>query len=50
LEASVLPGTPQAPPQPITQEIPLELEQISPPVQETRDEVSINTYTFIFIQ
>jgi hypothetical protein len=48
LEASVLPGTPQA--QPITQEIPLELEQISPPVQETRDEVSINTYTFIFIQ
>jgi hypothetical protein len=49
LEASALPGTPQTPPQLITQEIPLEPEQTSPPVQETRIEVSVNTCTFISI-
>jgi hypothetical protein len=50
LEASVLQGTPQAPPQLITQEIPLEPEQNFPPIQESRNEVSVNTYTFISIQ
>jgi hypothetical protein len=49
LEASALPGTPQTPPQLITQEIPLEPEQTSPPVQETRIELSVNTCTFISI-
>jgi hypothetical protein len=49
-EPSALPGTPQAPSQLITQEISLEPEQTSPPIQETRDEVSINTCTFISIQ
>jgi hypothetical protein len=50
LEASALPGTPQAPPQPTTQEIPLEPEQDSPPVQETRIEVSVNICTVISFQ
>jgi hypothetical protein len=50
IEASALPGTPQAPPQLITQEIPLEPEQNSPPIQESRNEVSINICTFISIQ
>jgi hypothetical protein len=50
IEASALPGTPQAPPQLITQEIPLEPKQTSPPVQEARNEVSVNTCTFISIQ
>jgi hypothetical protein len=50
LEASALPGTPQTPLQLTTQEIPLEPEQTSPPVQETRIEVSVNTCTFISIQ
>jgi hypothetical protein len=50
LEASALPGTLQAPPQPTTQEIPLEPEQDSPPIQESRNEVSVNTCTFISIQ
>jgi hypothetical protein len=49
-EASALLGTPQAPSQLITQEIPLEPEQTSPPVQETRNEVSLNICTFISIQ
>jgi hypothetical protein len=49
LEASALPGTPQAPPQLITQEIPLDPEQTSSPIQETRNEVSVNTCTFISI-
>jgi hypothetical protein len=49
LEASALPRTPQAPPQLITQEIPLEPEQTSSPIQETRNEVCVNTYTFISI-
>jgi hypothetical protein len=49
-EASALPGTPQAPSQLITQEIPLEPEQTSPPIQETRNEVNVNTCTFISIQ
>jgi hypothetical protein len=49
LEASALPGIPQAPSQLITQEIPPEPEQTSPPMQETRNEVSVNTCTFIFI-
>jgi hypothetical protein len=48
LEASALPGTPQAPPQPTTQEIPLEPEQDSPPIQESKNEVSVNTCSFIF--
>jgi hypothetical protein len=47
LEASALPKNPQTPFQLITQEIPLELEQTSFPVQETRIEVSVNTCTFI---
>jgi hypothetical protein len=34
----------------ITQETPLEPEQTSPPVQETRIEVSVNTCTFISTQ
>jgi hypothetical protein len=50
LEASALPGTPQTPLQLTTQEISLEPEQTSPPVQETRIEVSVNTCTFISIQ
>jgi hypothetical protein len=50
LEASALPGTPQAPPQPTTQEIPPEPEQDSPPIQRSRNEVSVNTCTFISIQ
>jgi hypothetical protein len=50
LEASALPGTPQAPPQSTTQEIPLELKQDSPSIQESRNEVSVNTCTFISIQ
>jgi hypothetical protein len=50
IEASALPGTPQTLPRLITQEIPLEPEQTSPPVQETRNEVSVNTCTFISIQ
>jgi hypothetical protein len=50
LEASALPGTPQAPPQPTTQEIPLEPEQDSPLIQESRNEVSVKTCTFISIQ
>jgi hypothetical protein len=49
-ETSALPGTLQAPSLLITQEISLEPEQTSPPIQETRDEVSINTCTFISIQ
>jgi hypothetical protein len=49
LEASALPGIPQAPSQLITQEIPPEPEQTSPPMQETRNEVSVNTCTFISI-
>jgi hypothetical protein len=49
IEAPTLPGTPQAPPQLITQEIPLEPEQNSPPIQQSRNEVSVNTYSFIFI-
>jgi hypothetical protein len=47
IEASALPGTPQAPPQLITQEIPLEPEQNSPLIQESGNEVSVNTWTFI---
>jgi hypothetical protein len=47
LEASASLGIPQAPPQLITQEIPLEPEQNPPPIQETRNEVSVNTCTFI---
>jgi hypothetical protein len=50
LEASASPGTPQAPPEMITQEIPLEPEQTSLPVQETRNEVSVHICTFISIQ
>jgi hypothetical protein len=50
LEASALPRIPQAPPQLITQEIPLEPEQTFPPIQESRNEASINICTFIFIQ
>jgi hypothetical protein len=50
LEASSLPRTPQASPQPTTQEIPLEPEQDSPPIQESKNEVSVNTCTFISIQ
>jgi hypothetical protein len=50
LEASTLPGNPQTPLQLITQETSLEPEQTSPPVQETRIEVSVNTYTFISTQ
>jgi hypothetical protein len=34
----------------ITQETPLEPEQTSPPVQETRIEVSVHTCTFISTQ
>jgi hypothetical protein len=49
-EASALPGTPQVPSQLVTQEISLEPEQSFPPIQETRDEVSISTCTFISIQ
>jgi hypothetical protein len=49
LEASALPGTPQAPPQLIIQELPLEPEKIPSPVQETRNEVSVNICTFISI-
>jgi hypothetical protein len=49
LEASALPGTPQAPLQLITQEIPLEPEQPLAPIQETSNEVSVNTCTFISI-
>jgi hypothetical protein len=49
-EASALPGNPQTPLQLITQEIPLEPEQTSFPVQETRIEVSVNTCTFISTQ
>jgi hypothetical protein len=49
LEASALPGIPQAPSQLITQEIPPEPEQTSPPMQETRNEVCVNTCTFISI-
>jgi hypothetical protein len=49
-DASALPGIPQAPPQLITQEIPLETEQTSPPIQETSNEVNVNTCTFISIQ
>jgi hypothetical protein len=41
LEASALPGTPQALPQLITQELPLEPEQILSPIQEARNEVSM---------
>jgi hypothetical protein len=47
LEASASPGIPQAPPQLITQEIPLEPEQNPSPIQATRNEVSVNTCTFI---
>jgi hypothetical protein len=47
IEASALLETPQAPPKLITQEISLELEQNSPPIQESRNEVSVNTCTFI---
>jgi hypothetical protein len=50
LEASALPGNPQTPLQLITQEIPFEPEQTSFPVQETRIEVSVNTYTFMSTQ
>jgi hypothetical protein len=50
LEASALPGTHQASPQPTTQEIPLEPEQDSPPIQETRIEVSVNICTVISSQ
>jgi hypothetical protein len=50
LEVSALLGTPQAPPQLITHEIPLEPEQTSFPIQETRNEISVNTCTFISIQ
>jgi hypothetical protein len=49
LEASALPGTLQTPLQLITQEIPLEPEQNPSPTQETRNEVSVNTCTFISI-
>jgi hypothetical protein len=48
-EASNLPGTPQAPPQLITQELPSEPEKIPSPIQETRNEVSVNICTFISI-
>jgi hypothetical protein len=47
LEASASLGITQAPPQLITQEIPLEPEQNPPPIQETRNEVNANTCTFI---
>jgi hypothetical protein len=47
LEASALPGILQDPPQLITQELPPEPEKIPSPMQETRNEVSINTGTFI---
>jgi hypothetical protein len=47
VEASALPRNSQTPLQLITQEIPLEPEQTSSPVQETRIEVSVNIYTFI---
>jgi hypothetical protein len=50
LEASALPGNPQTPLQLTTQEIPLEPEQTSSPVQETRIEVNVNIYTFISTQ
>jgi hypothetical protein len=50
LEASAPPRTPQAPPQPTTQETPLEPEQDSPPIQDSRNEASVNTRTFISIQ
>jgi hypothetical protein len=49
LEASALPRTPQAPPQLITQELLPEPEKITSPIQETRNEVSVNTCTFISI-
>jgi hypothetical protein len=49
-EASALPGNPQTPLQLITQEIPLDPEKTSFPVQETRIEVSVNTCTFISTQ
>jgi hypothetical protein len=49
LEASTLPGTLQAPLQLITQEIPLEPEQIPSLTQETRNEVSVNICTFTYI-
>jgi hypothetical protein len=41
LEASALPETSQASPQQITQELPLKPKRISPPIQETRNEVSM---------
>jgi hypothetical protein len=50
LEASALPRTPQASSQPTTQEIPLDPEQDSPPIQESKNELSVNTCTFISIQ
>jgi hypothetical protein len=49
-EASSLLGNPRTPLHLITQEIPLEPEQTSSPVQETRIEVSVNTCTFISTQ
>jgi hypothetical protein len=49
LEASASLGTPRASPQLITQELPSEPEKIPSPVQETRNEVSVNTCTFISI-
>jgi hypothetical protein len=49
LEASALPGILQDPPHLITQELPPEPEKIPSPMQETRNEVSTNTYTFISI-
>jgi hypothetical protein len=42
-EASALPRTPQTPLQVIAQEISLEPEQASAPIQETRHEVSAGT-------
>jgi hypothetical protein len=49
LEASALIGTLQAPLQLITQEILPEPEKTPSPMQETRNEVSVNTCTFISI-
>jgi hypothetical protein len=49
-EASALPRTPQVFPQPDIQEPFLEPEKLPSPTREARNDVSMNTHTFIFIQ
>jgi hypothetical protein len=49
LEDLALPGTPQASPQLITQEIPPESEEIPSPIQETRNEVSVNLHFYFHL-